>query len=204
MTLKELLEYRSKCLIHGLPMEPSYVEISGSHVTLTDDRVNLETDGLNLNFYFDGIFTGNISDPQVITAPQIYNERLIHMICRRCSHQYLRQSNKSRTLGASTISDINVNQHYYTFILRGNNKGSFDGYLSHESVKCVRDGKFYHVDFDLYTKQAVCKMGSCDVKQTLDDLVSKMMNLHVPVFDASRIQNIDTLVEKLKLYNLFS
>jgi hypothetical protein len=200
MTLKELLEYRSKCLIHGLPMEPSYVEISGSHVTLTDDRFNLETNGLNLNFYFNGVFAFNIIDPQIITNPQ-YNERLISMMCRRCSRQHL---HKSKTLGSSTISDINVSHHYYTFILRGNNKGSFDGYLSHESVKCVRDGKFYHVDFDLYTKQAVCKMGSCDVKQTLDDLVSKMMNLHVPVFDASRIQNIDTLVEKLKLYNLFS
>jgi hypothetical protein len=195
MTLKELLEYRSKCLIHDLPMKPSYFGSGGSCLTLTDDRLNLETDGLNLNFYYDGIFTSNIADPQT------YNERLIHMMCRLCSQQHL---HKSRTLGSSTISDINVNQHYYAFILRGNTKGSFDGHLSHELIKCVRDGKFYHVDFSLTDRRAACKMGSCDMKQTLDDLVLKMMNLHVPVFDASRIQNIDTLVEKLKLYNLFS
>lgn len=198
MTLKELLEYRSKCFIHNLPMKPSCFRSNGDQILLTDQGLHLVSEDLSsgLSFHFDGLFINT-------TKPYVSVMIFIYMMCDLCAKEPILKD-RYPPIGYSSLLNINTNQHRYTFCLQGNDKGGFDGRLSRESIKYVRDGKFYHVDFDLVDKQGSCKMGSCDMKQTLDDLVSKMMNLHVPVFDASKIQNIDTLVEKLKLYNLFS
>jgi hypothetical protein len=52
--------------------------------------------------------------------------------------------------------------------------------------------------------KASCKMGDCRGETTLDQMLNGLMDLDLPNLHMIGIQNTDQLVNKLKLYNLFS
>jgi hypothetical protein len=176
MNLKELLSYREKCLIH-------------------DKKLNA------YNLHNFRIYQINLFDTDFLMAFKDKDTGIyIHMMCSICVKQNF-NTDQGLSLGHTTLNDIRILQYYYTFWYYTSTQ---DGHLGIEKIKYPHDEKFYHIDANLVTGKAYCKMGSFKVGTTVDDMLGNLLNLELPQLDMKKINNTNDLMSKLKLYNLFS
>lgn len=222
-TLKEVLNYREKCLIHNKPFIPyslclkdyerkvvtnkfglhliaknysPYEEIDNNDSSLV--MLQAQTNQNGVNFKYDGTYDCNNGKcPEWL----ISNPLIIHMMCYYCAAQ---PTLTPRSLGHTTINDVFIKEHYYSFILQASLADSFKATLFKERIQYTQDGKFYHMEGALTTGRAVCKMGSNTKTQSLDDLVKGMFMINIPNYDMKRIKTIDQMIDKIKLFNLLS
>jgi len=192
MNLKDMLSYRGKCIIHNekdlFPrcMSPSIMEVNEAGIRL---RLDKNVSSPVMIFNFDGTF----SSPCTC---------IIYMQCDECVK---RPINKNRGIGLSTLNEMYSNYYFYNFALKAEEGDDFfECRPIAESIKYVIDDKFYHLDFDILANSGYCKMGDCRGDTSLNDMLKGLLSLDLPNLDMSRIQNVDQLVNKLKLYNLFS
>lgn len=216
MILPELLAYRDKCLIHGLPLKPHcyggierkedvylYEYKQGEEIVRglslqTHHRQDIygKPSLTGLNFKYDGSFYRTDVCPKWV----IENTISVSMVCDICNEHPV---TKERNLGYTTVMQIKENQYSYSFILSGSaRKKTYRGELTHEVLKYTRDGKFYHVDTYLQTGHATVRMGTCESTDTLDMMLKGFMNLSIP--SLTKMESVDQIVEKIKLYTLFS
>lgn len=211
MNLYDLLHYRTECLIHKLPLHPYC--ITDQSVERREDVLKLHQNGLSLcshhrqdlyskpsltglNFRYDGSFNVNDACPKWVVA----NTITVHMMCEVCRE---RPIIKPRSMGFTTLMQLQENQYFYTFELIGYEKhGTYRGQLEHEILKHNRDGRFYHVDAYIQTGHAACRIGTCEGTDSLDKMLKGFINLNVP--SLSKMESLDQIVEKMKLYTLFS
>lgn len=207
MNLQELLDYRKNCMIHSdQPLRP-YCAGSAMILDVTPEGLSLSFRLLDrkgdavisdktmkvLEYNFDGTY-------QVFERSFI-GEILVYMMCDVCKRE-----NPISTFGeASSLITINWNKYFYGFKL--NYVPGAECYqcnLLAEIVRYTRDQKFYHVNKNHVSGEADCKMGKNDPEAILDDMLRGMLNLKLPHMDLTKIRDIDHLVDKIKLYNLFS
>src|SRR5580692_6855642 len=190
-TLKEALNYREKCLIHGKPFTPYSLGIEGYESKMTVSKFGIHliskwhkkydcesdfttdlvvlrarTNENGVNFKYDGTYECNNNKcPKWLTT----NPVQVHMRCYLCAIHplYNRQG-----LGYSTIDNIFIKQHYYSFTIRAGLTDPSTILLQKETIHHMQDGKFYHIEADLTSNQAVCRMGSADKSQTLDNFTT--------------------------------
>ena len=174
MDLKELLSYRETCLIHGTKL----------------NAYNLQ----NFLSYKIDLFDTDFLMAHKDTDTGIY----IHMMCSVCVKQNF---HTDQSLGFTSLLDMRVLQYYYTFWYYTSTQ---DGHLGIEKIKYPHDEKFYHIDANLVTGKAYCKMGSFKAGTTVDDMLGSFLNLELPQLDMKKINNTSDLMNKIKLYNLFS
>ena len=198
MNLKEALSYRSKCIIHPesnlhpRSLNPTIIELNKDGLRV---KLNKNANSKALAFNYDGTY-----------YPLGNYECIIYMQCDECTKQPIL---KSRSLGFTALDNINSNYYFYNFSLSAEtgediHEENFKCTPIGESIKYVQNDKFYHIDFDIKEGKASCKMGDCRDDAILDDMLNGMLSLDLPNLDMSRIQNTEQLVNKLKLYNLFS
>lgn len=209
MNIQELFDYRSRCLVHSQALKPYCPDVP----TTRKDSIKIHQRGLSLcshhkqdiygkpsltglNFRYDGTFDKNDACP-----PWVINNTLrVYMICDYCVAQPI---HKTRSMGYTTLMQIRENQYYYTFELVGNEKtGTYEGLLEHEILKYTHEGKFYHIDAYLQTGHASVRMGSCDGNVSLDKMLNGFINISVP--SLTKMESLEQIVEKMKLYTLFS
>lgn len=204
MNLKEALNYRTKCLIHQKPLIPycpsNNIIISkyGLH-TVTDNKVIYNRNMLEypksnfdgINFLWDG--TANCNNGSSIPFNNF--NLTIYMRCYYCSGKNITYF--------PTLTDINSNQYYYTFLIKSGSENVFHSYLHNEVIMYVHNGKFYHMTANLLDGQVTCKMGSSLKIQSLDDLIKNTFSINLD-FEMKKIENTSQLVDKIKFFNLFS
>jgi hypothetical protein len=195
MNLKEALSYRSKCIIHPesnlhpRSSSPAIIELNKDGLRANPNKNAVKSKILAFNY--DGTF-----------YPPGNYECIVYMQCDECVKTPIL---KNRSLGFTTLQNISSNYYFYNLMLKSKlNDENFDCYLIGESIKYVQNDKFYHIDFDIKEGKASCKMGDCRGDAILDDMLNGMLSLDLPNLDMSRIWNTEQLVNKLKLYNLFS
>lgn len=215
MNLQEALNYRTTCLIHKTPLKPYCSKEWGEKLVLNqyglhivepirlpvhEQDIYAHTNEGGVCFHFDGTYTHNGKPPPWLDRGDYF---IADMMCDKCSKVPI---TKSRGIGYSTLISIQYTQYVYSFLLK-HDASKENGYKVsplEEKVKYVRDEKFYHVEADLVSGRADFKMGSCKGTDSLDSMLKGMLSLPVPQFNMQRIRDIDHLVEKVKLYNLFS
>jgi hypothetical protein len=207
MILKELLAYRTHCLVHKEEMHPYMPSDRKERVGLNERGLSLYSHSpwdiygtpsyTGLTFHWDGTYNRNSACPKWVTD----NTLVIYMICDKCKEQPIY---KSRSLGMTTLMDVTTTQHYYTFILLGDGEGNYDGNLDSEKIKYVNNEKFYHVDADLRTHEAQLRVGSSKGSVKLEDMLNGYRNFHAPHIDMRKVTDLDKLIDKIKIYNLFS
>jgi hypothetical protein len=209
MNLQEVLNRRSKCLVHEEPLRPCIFPPS-----YRNDQIRLDESGLHLyshsqwdtwarpsltglGFRYDGTYYRNSVCPSWIQDGALF----VYMMCKTCAQIPTREK---ETLGYISLMEVRTVQYYYSFSLLPTIDDRYDILLDREKIKYVRDDKFYHIDIDLTTRRAFCGIGSCAGNIIISDMISKMTNIKLPEMDLENVRDIDQLVEKLRIYNLFS
>ncbi|HEY5268311.1 MAG TPA: hypothetical protein VII94_04210 [Candidatus Saccharimonadales bacterium] len=218
MNLQEILNYRKTCLIHeNKLLKPRIIFFNSfiffSDICVTEDSIIVKNQDPNmmdfekikkyknlnelneattLVFKFDGTYAKPSGDLQQLAGPVVF-----HMVCDECNKTPIH----SRQL---SIDNFLSSQHYYTFTIFDQKNGKYKCELEREYVKYTENSKFYHVHVDLKETTSVCQIGSCNVKDTIGILMSKINKIETPNLNISNITDIRQLVDKCKLYNLFS
>lgn len=234
MTLQELLNYRTVCFLHNQPMKPHFKKKMGSNAQMALDFIllektetGLETRVKNANpnpgasISLDG--TISITDNQNALQRIIKQPFSVIMMCDTCVRTPVyddRDINQGDFI--FRIADVQKECHFYSFTVNPNFVfGSltpsmpFQRAMStakpvaqfvpgREVIMCRRDLKFYHMVTRLPDGPTQFKMGTCDEEATLDTLLKGYMNINADNYSAANIKSIDQLVNKIRLYNLFS
>ncbi len=105
----------------------------------------------------------------------------------------------SALLMATTINSLKDLRCAYTFELFGDAEGNFDSILNWEDIRFCTKTDFYHIKTNFKEGKTWIKSGNFK-KDTLETIVS----MNVPAVNATNILTTEKLLEKIKLYNLFS
>ncbi len=218
MNIQEILNYRKACLIHeSEPLKPhifffrsflffSHVELAKDSLIVrnqdpnmmnfeaikqskTMEELNIET---TLVFKFDGTYAKPSGDLQQIAGPVTF-----HMLCDECYKTPIHSKHLS-------LENFLSSQYYYTFTIFDQENGQYKSVLEAEYAKYIENDKFYHVYMDLKEATSSCRIGSCNGKETLGTIIAGTNKIEVPNLNTVNMPGIHQLVDKLKLYNLFS
>lgn len=200
-TLKELLNYRKKCIIHGKQLRP--VQLRGLSFDLSKDQLSLsilrgrKKDSIlcNLTFKDDGTYTCTKD-----CFKYIDNVVSLYMICDEC-----RKFPLDALSHITSLNNIWNVQYFYTFDLTALPKNDkYDGELGTEEIRYCVDDKFYHTSVNLMNKAATCEMGKCARTDTLKEIVEGRFIINVPHLNMDKIKNLEQYLNKMKLYSIFS
>lgn len=216
MNLQELLNYRATCLIHREPMS-LYPSPDKSPTFSNNIVVEVRDDGLRakrlgdesrgVTFRFDGSCDTDYNQ----ALKRLKFPWIIGVMCDRC-HKVPTHKFMGRTV--PTVDNIKHQVHFYTFTIIPNDViylpedgGRPDKYECHPGMEVIKhfDGeKFYHMTGHVGGGSAAFNMGYLNMEDTLDQLVSSTSIIKVPKFNPAVITSIEQMVEKMKIYNLFS
>lgn len=204
MKLQELLDYRSTCLIHNLPMkmwsEPDKKANRKSPlecIRTSEGLVMHHPNDPGEVFGFDGthISRSNIFDKLKISW-------IVGVMCEQC-HKVPTHKFMGRTV--PSLDNIKLQVHFYTFNLLPQEGG--DEYKCLPGMEIIKhfDGdKFYHMTGHVGGGTAAFNMGNLVMEDTLDQLIGSTSIIKVPKFNPAVITSIAQMMEKMKIYNLFS
>ena len=205
MNLTDILQYRTTCLIHGKPMLLKCLDLTAKKIQVQENGVklmvrNLSESGAMLSIFFN--FDGTILhiDDQV-PKPAIW---YFIMQCEDCATISTFSEMASVKKADTTLKNVRRLHHFYSFDIQVKDDNTFTCIPELEVIRYHRDDKFYHVTANLADGSARFKMGSCNSGEIINQLLSSLMKLDVPKFDPFTIKSIDQLIEKIKIYNLFS
>lgn len=190
-----MLSYRSKCIIHtSLDLHPRSSSPAIMELTKDGVRINPNKNAIKskiLAFNYDGTYypTGDY-------------ECVVYMQCDECTKI---PTLKSRGLGFTALDNIYNNCYFYNFIISSSfEDNTFSCSLIEESIKYMKDDRFYHLNFNINDGEAHCTIGNCGGEIILTQMIEGLLYLDLPSLDMSRIKNVDQIINKLKIYTLFS
>ncbi len=223
MNLQEVLTYRSQCLICDRKLETKSLDLAGISLTRTNEGLLAELFSKDKNYsvYFknDGTYErmkrwNNVyvkplailrECPKCIPKIDIVEDK-VTLSAPQPPHILL----KSRSVGATTttgaallmattLNSLKDLRCAYTFELFGDSEGNFESTLNWEDIRFCTKTDFYHIKTNFKEGKTWIKSGNFK-KDTIETIVS----MDVPAVKTTNITTKEKLVEKLKLYNLFS
>lgn len=218
MNLQEILNYRKSCLIHKNESLKPHIYFFQSFVFFTNIQItedslivrnnnpsmmNFEAiknsknmkeieDETTLIFKFDGTYAKPSGELQELAGPVTF-----HMVCNECNKNPVHSKHLS-------LDNFLTTQYYYTFTLFDQENGQYKGVLESEYAKYIENDKFYHVHMNLKEATSACRVGSCNGTETLGTIIDGINRIEVPNLNTANMKDIYQLVDKLKLYVLFS
>jgi hypothetical protein len=214
MNLQEILSYRERCLHCARPLVMRIKEYPKLSITQNDGGLAIRSghkDGVRLSFGFDGKYERNKRNYKIHAGP-------VH-IQKRCQFHPLRgmhvttPSNgkiiklKSRSVGATTMTNFGTTLDslrdttcQYGFTLFGDSQGNYDVNLTTDFVYWHDDKEFWHVN--TYFATGFTQVYHSTYGNTMEDLLRN--RLEIPAINLKSVTNAEQLLQKLKLYTLFS
>lgn len=219
MNLQEILNYREHCIYCERPLVMRIKEYPKLSITQNDEGIRIRSghkNGVRLSFKFDGTYERNKRNYKIHAGP-------VRIIKRCNAHPLLSQQItpsgngkiiklKSRSVGATTMSSA-INSYFgsslnslkttvcqHEFHLFGDSQGNYACNMTREFLYWYDDKEFWHVDTYFGTDSS--QLYHSSFENSLDDLLRGGMNL--PALNLKNVKNKDQLIEKLKLYTLFS
>jgi len=104
----------------------------------------------------------------------------------------------SQFLVDTTLKSLKDKRCAYTFDLFGDAEGNFDCQLNWEDISFHTKREFHQIKTNFKEDTTSIKSGAFN--GTLDDII----RMNVPAVKTNTIPTTDKLIEKIKLYNLFS
>lgn len=204
MNLQEILSYRDRCIHCDRLLVMRIAKYPKLSISVTDEGLKIRSghkDGVYLNFKFDGSYERNKRDYKIHAGP-VY-------VVRRCNfHPLIGEGNpillKQRSIGlstmGSTINNLKSLTCQHEFTLFGDSQGNYDCKMNNEFLYWHDEEQFWHVN--TYFGSNSTQIYHSTYENTLDEVVSS--RLVVPATNLKNVKNKDQLIEKLKLYMLFS
>jgi hypothetical protein len=201
MNLKEVLNYRNRCLICYSKMKVSAYDLAGITIHRTSEGLMIETGlkGVAVYFKYDGTYEKMKRWNNLYSKPMSLLKE-----CPKCIPNLsgLQRSDivfKSRSVGATTsVSNVKDLRCAYTFQMWGDAEGNFDSKLDWEDIKYHDDDRFYHINTKFQDNRTEIK--SADFQDTIDSV----FKLNVPAMKCNSIKTTSQLIHKIKTYMIFS
>lgn len=217
MNLQELLDYRSTCLIHNLPIgvwggvQKSKVGSPKLEYIKIPEGIKAHRKGDTGEgdiFRFDGTCKVDYG----FTMKHSSFPWTIGLMCPECHRTPVHLFGER---GVPTLENIKHQVHYYTFSLTPQVPTEVSKetnciectYVCNpglEVVKYFDNDKFYHLNARIDGGAASFTMGCLDSEDILDQLISSTSTLKVPRFNPAVIKDVNQMMQKMKIYNLFS
>jgi len=201
MTLKELLNYRNKCLICDTDMEMKSPDLAGVDMFVDAGGLKVVTGHKDISVYFkfDGTYE-KMKKWNSLYAKPLFVMKECPICIPSIKIDGRKIKIKSRSVGITrTFSDYLSDFRYcYTFEIFGHDNCTFDAKLNNEYIK-VNDGeKYYHITTDFNEKISDIYCGKIDYTS------NSTIDMKVPIINTSTINDKEQLMNKIKLYNTFS
>ncbi len=219
MNLQEILSYRNECIHCDRPLVMRITKYPKLSITQNDGGLKIRSghkDGVYLNFKFDGTYERNKRDYKIHAGP-------VHIVKRCNFHPLIGQQAtppgngniiklKSRSIGATTMSSALDNYFsssinslktltcQYDFSLFGDSQGNYACNMTREYLYWHDEEEFWHVN--THFGADFTQIYHSTFENTLDDVMRG--GLKIPAANLKGVKNKDQLIEKLKLYTLFS
>ena len=210
MNLLSALNYHNKCLICQRELEIKSPELAGITITPQEDGLVVQAvlRKIAIIFRYDGTYE------KLPYFGDLYLKPLrVMKECPSCIPAIIIEGQKtpvklkSRSLGPTTVFDVESLRFCYEFELFGTPypgqhiKGTFDTSLVREDIK-YNDGNNFYQLLTNQDKESSLWYGPKPTGN--EDWYSKTCRLTVPTIDTSGLENMDQLVNKMRVYNLFS
>lgn len=226
MNLQEVLNYRSHCLLCNRKLEIKSLDLAGVSLIRTNDGLHAELVSKDKNYsvYFknDGTYErmkrwNNMyvkplavlrECPKCIPKVDLVEDVTVTGIPKSPPPILLKARSTGMTtiskalsqyLVATTLDSLKDLRCAYTFELFGDSQGNFESTLNWEDIRFCTKTDFYHIKTNFKEGKTWIKSGNFK-KDTIETIVS----MDVPAVNASNIVSKEKLVEKIRLYNLFS
>jgi hypothetical protein len=98
----------------------------------------------------------------------------------------------------SSIDNLKKKICFYSFALNINDDGTYNCWMFREFAGFSLDNSFFHINTDFTT--GTSRIFRADFTQKLEDL----MDLSVPAVNLTNTHNKEQLINKIKIYNMFS
>jgi len=216
MNLLNILSYRSNCMICNHKLEMKSLNLANVNITKTKEGLRIKVNNKDYACYFryDGIYEKmkkwNITFvkplsilnecPKCIPKIDMIKKMSLTAIPKTSPTIILKAASPrmSHIFLDSNLNSLKDKRCAYTFDLFGDTKGNFDCLLNCEDIRFHTKTNFYHIKTDFNKNITNIKSGS--FKGTIDNIIS----MKVPQLNSTNILSTDKLIEKIKLYNLFS
>jgi len=206
MNLQEILSYRDRCIHCDRPLTMRIEKYPKLSITQNDGGLRIRSghkDGVYLNFGFDGKYERNKRNYKIYAGPVFIQKRCnFHPLMDNASIPVLL---KTRTVGATTMAyngttlDSTRNLTcQYQFTLFGDSQGNYDAKMHAEFLYWHDDDEFWHVN--TWFGRDSTQLYHARYEHTIGDV----MRLAIPAANLKNVKNKDQLIEKIKLYTLFS
>ena len=214
MNLQEILSYRDRCILCDRPMVMRIKEYPKLSITQNDEGLRIRSghkDGVRLSFGFDGKYERNKRNYKIHAGPVFIQKRcqfhpLYGMHVTAPGNGKLIKL-KSRSVGLTTITNFGTTLDslkdltcQYGFTLFGDSQGNYDANLTTDFIYWHDDKEFWHVN--TYFSSGYTQIYHSTYEDTVDDVMRT--RLQIPAVNLKNVKNKDQLIEKLKLYTLFS
>jgi len=210
MNLLSALNYHTKCLICQHELETKSPELAGITITPQDDGLLVQAvlRKIAVIFRYDGTYEKLPYFGDLYLKPlRVLRECPVCIPAIVVDGQKTPIKLKSRALGPTTLFDVESLRFCYEFELFGTPypnqhiKGNYSVSIVREDIKYNNDNSFYQL---LTNEENESSLWYGPKGVSDEDWYSKTCRLTVPSIDTSGLDNIDQLINKMKVYNLFS
>lgn len=211
MDLLSILNYHPKCLICQHELETKSPELAGITITQQPDGLLVQAvlRKIAVIFRYDGTYEKLPYFGDLYLKPlRVLRE------CPNCIPSIIVDGKKtevklkSRALGPTTLFDVESLRFCYEFELFGTPnpsnqhiKGDYAVTLVREDIKYNDGTNFYQL---LTNEEGESNLWYGSKNMSDDNWYSKTCRLTVPTIDTSNLENMDQLINKMRVYNLFS
>lgn len=202
MNLLEAIHHRDDCVICGKPMKIKLINSTYRNkltINVTDEGLKIRSghkDGVYLNFKFDGSYERNKRNYKIYTSP-VFIEKMCNLHPHGSEQPIIRKVRSPVTVG-STIDNLKELSCHFSFTLFGDSSGQYDVSLHTEKIHYFNHEEFWHVNVWYNSDHTAIHNAK------FDDKLEKMLTLRLPAVDLKNVKNIEQLIDKVKLYTLFS
>lgn len=193
MKLQELKNYHSHCLVCSSELDTYVADVSQLNCWWTEQGLLVETrnmpESYSVRFNFDGTYTRNSKNLNKYRGPLTVVRE-----CPQCA-----PVPNHRSFASTSVERLKDTRWAYAFTIYGDAHGNFDAIMIWQDIKVILGDNFYHVNTNWSANRSETLAGNFKV----DSLLS-MINLTTAAINTSKLTTVTDLVNKLKIYNLFS
>jgi hypothetical protein len=156
-------------------------------------------DGVYLNFGFDGKYERNKRNYKIYAGPVYIQKRCnFHPLIGKGSIPVILKPRSIGIATGTTLDNMTDTSCQYEFSLFGDSQGNYGANMTAEYLYWHDDKEFWHVN--TYFSPGYTMLYHASFEQKLDDV----LRLKIPAANLKNVKNKDQLIEKMKLYTLFS
>lgn len=189
MNLQEALDYRTTCILCDYNEFKISSGLKDSNTILSDNNLHVERGDASITFKFDGSFSRHKLRKNSFVPLRFYKW------CVKCAPP----EDSQKEYGKAGILDIVQKHYYYSFdVLADVQSKQFIAALNVESVSLENDGSVFHLETSHLLKESILNYA-----QMTDSIIDLNWN-KVPYVNLSAIKSKDQLVDKIRLFSVFS